>query len=109
MSVQILAPAGDFESLSAALANGAHAVYFGVGRLNMRSRGAVNFSLEDLPCVVEQCHARGVKAYLTLNTLVYDTELEEMEQLCAAAAAAQVDAVIAADTAEKLKAENNEI
>ena len=99
MSVQILAPAGDFESLSAALANGAHAVYFGVGRLNMRSRGAVNFSLEDLPRVVEQCHARGVKAYLTLNTLVYDTELDEVEQLCAAAAAAQADAVIAADMA----------
>ena len=99
MSVQLLAPAGNFESLSAALANGAHAVYFGVGNLNMRSKGAANFSLEDLPVIVERCHARNVKAWMTLNTIVYDHELAEVRSLCAAAKEAGVDAVIAADIA----------
>ena len=70
MSVQLLAPAGNFESLSAALANGAHAVYFGVGKLNMRSRASVNFTVEDLKSVAEMCHARSVKAWMTLNTVV---------------------------------------
>lgn len=99
MSIELLAPAGSFESLSAAIANGADAVYFGVGKLNMRSRGAVNFSLEDLPLVVGKCHAAGVKAWMTLNTIVYDSEMEELRRICSAAAEAGVDAVIAADMA----------
>ena len=99
MSVQILAPAGNFESLSAALANGAHAVYFGVGKLNMRSRASVNFTVEDLKSVAEMCHARSVKAWMTLNTVVYDSELEEVRHLCCAAKRAGIDAVIAADFA----------
>ena len=85
MAVQILSPAGSFESLSAALANGAHAVYFGVGKLNMRSRAALNFTLEDLPVITAMCHAQGVKAWMTLNTVVYDDELQEIRNCCAAA------------------------
>ena len=99
MSVCLLAPAGSFEALSAALANGADAVYFGVGNLNMRSRGAVNFTEADLPAVAAQCHACGAKAWMTLNIVVYDSELEEVRRLCCAAKAAGVDAVIAADMA----------
>ena len=99
MAVQILSPAGSFESLSAALANGAHAVYFGVGKLNMRSRAALNFTLEDLPVITEMCHARGAKAWMTLNTVVFDDELQQVRNCCAAAKEAGVDAVIAADMA----------
>ena len=99
MAVQLLAPAGNFESLSAALANGAHAVYFGVGNLNMRSQGAANFALEDLPEIVARCHARRAKAWMTLNTIVYDGELEQVRSCCAAAKNAGVDAIIAADIA----------
>jgi len=95
----LLAPAGNFECLSAALKNGANAVYFGVGNLNMRARGAVNFKVEELPEIVSQCHAAGAKAWLTLNTIIYEEELADMEVLCQAAASAGVDAVIAADHA----------
>lgn len=98
-SALLLSPAGSFESLSAALANGADAVYFGVGKLNMRSRGAVNFSAEDLPRIAQLCHSRGVRAWMTLNTVVFDHELEEISDLCRAAAFAGIDAVIAADPA----------
>lgn len=99
MSVLLLSPAGSFESLSAALANGADAVYFGVGSLNMRSRATVNFTIEDLPEVVKMCRSKGAKAWLTLNTVVFDDEFEELKRICSAAAAAGVDAVIAADPA----------
>ena len=99
MSRILLAPAGSFESLSAALSNGASAVYFGVGKLNMRSRGAVNFSLEDLPEIIKLCHARGAKGWMTLNTVVFDGEIEEVKKLCLAAKQAGVDAVIASDMA----------
>lgn len=92
-------PAGSFESLAAALQGGADSVYFGVGKLNMRSRATVNFSEEDLPEIVARCHEAGAKAYLTLNIIVYDEELEEVHALCSAARKAGVDAVIASDLA----------
>lgn len=95
----LLAPAGDFESLAAALTHGADAIYFGVGRLNMRARASRNFVVDDLPEIVRRCRAAGVAAWMTLNTIVYEEELAEIETLCAAAAAAGVDAVIAADPA----------
>lgn len=92
-------PGGSFESLAAALQGGADSVYFGVGKLNMRSRATVNFSEEDLPEIVERCHEAGAKAYLTLNIIVYDEELEAVHALCDAARKAGVDAVIASDLA----------
>ncbi len=98
-SVEILAPAGSFAALNAALAAGADSVYFGVGNLNMRAGGALNFSVADLPEIVSLCHAAGAKACLAVNTVVYDSELAEMETLCTAAKNAGVDACIAGDMA----------
>ena len=97
--VEIMAPAGSFESLAAALRAGADSVYFGVGKLNMRARATVNFTEEDLPKVCRLCHACGARAYLTCNIVVYDDELAEIEQLLHRAKEAGVDAVIAADMA----------
>lgn len=96
---QLLAPAGSFESLEAALRNGADAVYFGVGKLNMRSNAAVNFSADDLPELSFRCHSRGAKAYLALNTILYDSELEEAGELCRKAKEAGIDALIVSDPA----------
>lgn len=96
---EIMAPAGSFESLAAALRAGADSVYFGVGNYNMRARSTVNFTAEDLPKVARLCHACGAKAYLTCNIIVYDEELAGMEDLLRRAKAAGVDAVIAADLA----------
>ena len=95
----LLAPAGEWASLSAAIDAGADAVYFGVGTLNMRSHATVNFTAADLPQVVARCHAAGVKAWLTANIIVHDTELLAMQQLMDLAASTGVDAVIAADPA----------
>lgn len=97
--VEIMAPAGSFESLAAALRAGAGSVYFGVGELNMRARATVNFCEADLPKVARLCHACGAKAYLTCNVVIYDEEMEPMQQLLRAAKAAGVDAVIASDMA----------
>lgn len=97
--VEIMAPAGSFESLAAALRAGAGSVYFGVGDLNMRARATVNFTEADLPRVARLCHACGARAYLTCNVVIYDDEVERMQGLLRAAKAAGVDAVIAADMA----------
>jgi len=95
--ITLLSPAGSFESLQAALDNGADAVYFGVGQLNMRSRATVNFTEDDLPEIVRRCHRRNAEAWLALNIVVYDGELPEVRRLCEAAKAAGVDAIIALD------------
>lgn len=99
-----MAPVGSRESLHAALRSGADAVYFGVKGLNMRNGGAANFELEDLPGIMRLCRTAGVKAYLTVNTIIYDSEAERLEQVLAAAAANGVDAVIASDIAAILAA-----
>lgn len=98
-TLEIMAPAGSYESLAAALRAGADSVYFGVGMYNMRARSTVNFTTEDLPKVVRLCHACNAKAYLTCNIIVYDEELAGMEELLRQAKDAGVDAVIAADLA----------
>ncbi|MCH8474016.1 MAG: U32 family peptidase [Opitutales bacterium] len=95
---ELLAPAGSRDSLTAALQAGADAVYLGVGHLQMRAAGAA-FSIPELPEVVEQVHAAGKKLYVTLNTVVYEEEREELEKVLQAAAESGVDAVIAADPA----------
>ena len=94
-----MAPAGSFECLRAAIQGGADSVYFGVGHLNMRSRSAANFAPEELEEVVRICHQAGVKAYLTLNIILYDNDLQAMREALDAAVAAGVDAVIASDIA----------
>ncbi|MBR2501494.1 MAG: U32 family peptidase [Rikenellaceae bacterium] len=95
--IEIMAPAGSYESLLAAIEAGADSVYFGVGALNMRAASAANFTLDDLDQIVAIAHKAGVKAYLTVNTIIYDNEIEQMHAMVDRAAAAKVDAIIAAD------------
>ena len=97
--IEIMAPCGSWESLQAALQGGADAVYFGVGKLNMRSRSAANFTAGDLPGIVSRCREAGVRTYLTVNTVVYNHELDEMHRLLATAKESGVSAVIASDLA----------
>lgn len=94
-----MAPVGSYDSLAAAIAAGADAVYFGVGGLNMRSRSSANFSLDDLRQIVEIATAAGVRTYLTVNTIVYDDDLARIDAIVGAAAAAGVTAIIASDIA----------
>ncbi|MFA6286895.1 MAG: peptidase U32 family protein [Opitutaceae bacterium] len=97
--IELMAPAGSRASLAAALKAGADSVYFGVGKINMRARAANNFEADDLREIVAKCHRYGAKAYLTLNTILFDGELAEAQDVCRRAKAAGVDAVIAADPA----------
>ena len=95
--VEIMAPVGSYESLSAALQAGAGSVYFGVGKLNMRARSSQNFTHDDLANIVEICRRQGVRTYLTLNTIIYDEELEEVRRTIDAAKEAGITAIIASD------------
>lgn len=95
--VELLCPAGDFAGLRAALDNGADAVYFGVGTLNMRAVSSVNFTIDDLASVVQMAKAHNARAYLALNTILYDHDLQSAAQLLDAAKNANVDAVIVSD------------
>ena len=97
--VELMAPAGDFTALAAALRSGASSIYIGVGAFNMRSHASANFQQSDLKKVVEMCHRCGKKLYLTLNTIAFDDEIEAIHSLCDEAKAVGVDAVIAADLA----------
>ena len=97
--LEIMAPAGNFECLMAAIEGGADSVYFGVGNLNMRSHSANNFQPEDLAEVVRICRQYGVKTYLTLNIVLYQEDIEPSHKALDAAKAAGVDAVIASDMA----------
>lgn len=97
--LEIMAPAGNFECLNAAIQGGANSVYFGIGKLNMRSHSANNFAPEDLEEVCRICREAGVKSYLTLNIIVYNEDLEEMREALRSAAKAGVSAVIASDMA----------
>jgi len=97
--IELMAPAGNFESLQAALDNGTDSVYFGVEQLNMRARASVNFTLEDLPEISKRCKAKNVRSYLTLNTIVYDHDLSLVKTLIKKAKVANITAVIAMDQA----------
>ena len=94
-----MAPVGSWESLRAAVQGGANAVYFGVGKLNMRSRSAANFSVDDLPAIVSTASQAGIRTYLTVNTIIYNSEIEEMHRLLEAAKTAGISAIIASDMA----------
>jgi len=97
--IEIMAPAGSWESLHAAIKGGADSVYFGVEKLNMRARSSHNFTTADLPEIAAVCRANGLKSYLTLNIVVFDDEIKEMKEVLAAAAEAGITAVIATDQA----------
>ncbi len=102
--IEIMAPAGNFESLAAAIQGGADSVYFGVGNLNMRSHSANNFTIESLQEIATICSNAGVKSYLTLNIVLYDNDLEPMRQTVAEAKKAGISAIIASDMAAILYA-----
>lgn len=95
--IEIMAPAGSYESLMAAIQGGANSVYFGVGRLNMRSRSSQNFTLEDLEKISAICRENNLKTYITLNTIIYDKELDEMKLIVDAAKQNCITAIIASD------------
>ena len=97
--LEIMAPAGNFECLRAAIQGGADSVYFGVGHLNMRSHSANNFAPGDLAEVVRICREAGVKSYMTLNIVLYQEDLPAMREALDSAKAAGVDAIIASDMA----------
>ncbi|MBR2857009.1 MAG: U32 family peptidase [Bacteroidales bacterium] len=98
-SLEIMAPAGNFECLHAAIQGGADSVYFGVEKLNMRSHSANNFKMTDLAEIVRICSEHGVKTYLTLNIVLYGSDLEDMRRTLDAAKEAGITAVIASDMA----------
>ena len=97
--IEIMAPAGSWEALRAAIQGGADSVYFGVEKLNMRARSSHNFTTANLPEIVNLCKQHGLKSYLTLNIVVYDDEIRELQEVLAAAASAGITAVIATDQA----------
>ncbi len=104
-----MSPVGSYDSLAAAIQGGADSVYFGVGKLNMRSRSAQKFTLDDLRQIAHICREAGVKTYLTLNTIIYDSEQEEMRQMIDAAKAAGITAIIASDLSVITYARSKEV
>lgn len=106
---EIMAPAGNWASLTAAAQAGAGSVYLGVGNLNMRAHAAHNFSVEDLPEIVIFCRKHGIRSYLTVNTIFYDRDLQDLKRLLKAAKEAGITAVIASDMAAILEARSLEM
>ena len=102
--IEIMAPVGCYESLHAAIEAGADSIYFGVGQLNMRAQSAANFTLEDLEKIASIARKHGVKSYLTVNTVIYDEEIETLHRIIDRAHDAGVDAIIATDMAAILYA-----
>ncbi len=102
--IEIMAPVGSYEALAAAIQAGADSVYFVIGRLNMRSASAANFTADDLARIVATAHAAGLKAYLTVNTVVYEEEIATVNEIIDRAKAEGVDAIIATDMAAILYA-----
>lgn len=97
--IEIMAPAGSWESLMAAIHAGADSVYFGIEKLNMRSKSSSNFTTDDLRKIVQICNDNGVKSYLTVNTILYDGDLALMKEIINTAKEVMVSAIIAADVA----------
>ena len=95
--IEIMAPVGSYASLHAAIQGGADSVYFGIGKLNMRSNSSQNFTLEDLKEISRICQEHNIRTYITLNTVIYDHELEEMKQIVDAAKVNSISALIASD------------
>ena len=104
---EVMAPVGSRESLAAAIQAGADSVYFGVGRLNMRAGSASAFTLDDLKEIADTCHEHGIKSYLTVNTIIYDDDMEEMRQTLSAACEAGISAIIASDLAVMQELQSN--
>ena len=95
--IELMAPAGNFESLNAAIKAGANSIYFGIKGLNMRSLGAKNFEINDLNEIVKICKKNNIKTYLTLNTVIYDNDFQKMKTIINESKKAGIDAIIAMD------------
>ncbi len=101
---EIMAPVGSYESLYAAIQGGADAIYFGIEGLNMRAKSSINFTIDDLHNIAKICSENGLKSYLTVNTVVYNEDIELMKSIIEAAKEAQISAIIASDMAAILYA-----
>ncbi|MFC2097342.1 peptidase U32 family protein [Bacteroidota bacterium] len=97
--IELMAPAGSWESIRAAIQGGANSVYFGIEKLNMRARSSNNFTIKDLPEIVAICKESNIKAYLTVNTIIYDDELDSLKEILKAAKQSDISAIIASDQA----------
>lgn len=95
--LELMAPAGSFDALQAAMDNGADSVYFGIEQLNMRARSSINFTLEDLVEIANRCNEKNVRTYITLNTIIYDHDLTMVKKIINTAKEAGITAIIAAD------------
>ena len=95
--IEIMAPAGSYESLIAAIQGGADSVYFGAENLNMRAGSSHNFTLDDLRKIASICSADGLKSYLTVNVVIYDDEITQMHKIIDTAAESGITAIIASD------------
>lgn len=102
--LEIMAPVGSYESLVAAVQGGADAIYFGIEGLNMRANSANNFTIDDLHKIADYCHEHGLKSYLTVNTVIYDNDIDTMHKIIEAAKEARISAIIASDLAAILYA-----
>ena len=98
-NIEVMAPVGSWESLSAAIKGGCNSVYFGIEQLNMRARSSINFTTEDLTKIAEICKENNIKSYITLNTVLYDHDITLMKSIIDAAKTSGIDAVIASDHA----------
>ena len=98
-NVEIMAPVGSYESLKAAIQGGADSIYFGVGQLNMRSKSSNNFGIDDLVEISKICKESKIRSYLTVNTVIFDDELEQMQEIVNAARENELTAIIASDQA----------
>lgn len=106
---EIMAPVGSYESLMAAIQGGADAIYFGIEGLNMRAKSSNNFTIDDLHKIAHCCHENGMKSYLTVNTVVFDNDLELMRNIVNAAKEAEISAIIASDMATILYARSIDV
>ena len=95
--IELMAPAGSFDAMQAAIDNGADSVYFGIEQLNMRARSSINFTLEDLKEIARRCKAAKVRTYITLNTIIYDHDLSLVKNIINTAVEAGITAIIASD------------
>lgn len=107
--IELLAPVGSYESLRGAIQAGADAIYFGVDNLNMRSMSAKSFKVEDIQTITKICHENNIKCYLTLNTVMYDRDLVEVEKIIKHAHESHVDAIVASDVSVLLLAQKYKI
>jgi U32 family peptidase len=108
-TVEIMAPAGDWPSLSAALLAGADSVYFGVEQLNMRARATNNFTLDDLEQIAKLCRSHNARSYLTLNTVLYDHDLPLMKRIIDRVKEAGISAIIASDQSAIMYAHKQDV